>query len=225
MARTFDGVNDDFHVGSDAALDDVTTVSFLCWVNRTTNDEIFVSKGTEWFFGNQASGLMRYSHNWSGVSPGHRMRWTKDVALTTGLHQVGFTLDFSSASNQIIMYEDNVAYTVAGGGLTQNNTPTGTFNTDAADDLMFGSIGGNVPFTGEMSHVVFHNGILTAAQVNEHYNYGGRHDMTVWHPLLDDNVTAPNKGTATAAMVNNGTTAGSLARVERCYGGMMGCGR
>ena len=160
-----------------------------------------------------------------------RSHWTTDgtwvstnaVNSTSAFFHVVVTYSNGATTNDASIYLNRTLETLA----TDTN-PTGTYALDAGDALRLGlSAGGAADFNGLMGWVMYHDAILSAADVNRHYWWGcapgGPSTMKVWHPLWSDSLA--NKGTAVADGAATGTTMASIPRVERMWGSLMGCGR
>jgi hypothetical protein len=221
MAYSFDGANDKITFGSDSSIDAFTQRTIALWllVNDLTVDRTLVAKQgtvTEWLFRVLNSGVMRINHAFSSAYG----EWQSAVAVAAGtLVHVAVTYDNGSTGNDAVFYADGATTSVS-----EIATPSGTANSDAARTLHLGeTAGGTLDLDGLVSALIYDNAIWSAEDINRARWWGTRGgSVKCFYPFLTD---ANNRGTATANGTVTGAVKGSLPRVERNWGAMMGVGR
>lgn len=143
-----------------------------------------------------SAGTLVFGAAWSGTDG----TWTV-TKPANGLHHIVVTYAGAATTDDPVVYIDGASVTV-----TETATPTGTLDSDAAQNLVLGelSAGGTLDYTGTIGWVNYHSAVLDAAAVNRAKWWGRFHGgMVVYHPLVTDKLT--NEGTGTA----NGTATGS----------------
>ncbi|MGH1456141.1 MAG: LamG domain-containing protein [Alphaproteobacteria bacterium] len=174
----FDGSNDIINAGSDASIDDIfagggTIAAWIYPVGWGENSfgrivhKASASNGNNGYIfyvddnaGTTQDETLGFDHGfasgeegWSGPS--------NTITLNQWNH-VAVTYDNSSDSNSPSLYVNGEAITP----LTVNNSGTGVADSDAAQNLFIGNIGGQTrTFDGIMDDVRFYDGELTAAEV------------------------------------------------------------
>lgn len=228
MARDFDGTNDRISFGSDASIDDFVAMTICAWVRAdAAATDVILSKsntgsgeGPSFYFDSDKLRLIRPFSTTDGD-------WNSGAAsLSTGqLKHVAVTYDRGATTNDPVFYIDGVAQTT-----TEATAPVGTADADATQNLVAGETsGGFNDLDGLLGHIVYHDAILTAADINRARWWGsprgGPSTVKIWHPLWTSDLA--NRGSATATGSATGTTMdnANCPRVERMYGSMMGCGR
>lgn len=224
MARDFDGVDDELDVGSDTSIDDFAQRTFSCWIVPdviSTNPVIYEKVGT----GPQgcrmtllSTGALRLDFTWTGANG----EWdTTNNALTTGTrYHITYTYDNGATTNDPVFVVNGNTATI-----TENGTPTLVADTEAAYNLQFGlDFSSTGDFDGRLQNIVYHNTIMTAAEINTARWWGRPFGgLKVYHPLWTNKLT--NEGSATADITAAGTTVvGIVTPVVRPGAAMMGMG-
>ena len=229
MGVVFDGIDDEATFGSDASIDDWTQLSAALWIDLQSSGVSLqiVNKQSAvadegWWLGITSTNQLRFNQYWSD-SGTTRHRITADGTISTGIHQVGVTYDNSSTSNVALIYLDGVAVAT-----TTNTTPTGGAPfADAGFTLRLGMTASGVDdFTGSMASFIYANRILTAGEMNRHYQTGQISPGTdeVWHPLNDNDASQANKGPATAplTLVGSAVMTTALPEAHKFFGAGLG---
>ena len=176
QAMTFNGTTDVVNCGSDSSIDDIFdgggTVSI--WINPSSDGEnnqgrVMIKNYWNIHLDSEDTGKVKLIlyYYFDGNDGG----WSTDTAIipiNTWTHIV-VSYDNDATTNNPIFYINGVPYTVAS-GLTESGTPTGTRNSDAANDLEI-SNGGNA-FDGSISDVMLFSSALTADEVSQLYKAG-----------------------------------------------------
>lgn len=244
MARDFDGTDDRLEIAAHASIDGWREVTYCCWVEfdtlATPNDFArMLDKGHHDISGTGGgndflcdfSGMKRAflkARQW-GTSMGEWAAGTTGLAAGTRYH-LAVVYDGNSTANDPTFYHNGVA-----DSCVEFTTPAGAWTDDAhplligcAGDINgdFGPAGGRVGFlNGAISHVVAHNGLLTAADINRAKWWGRpRGGLSIYHPGVTTKLG--NEGTATADAVESGSPAGRSFPVPAVRPGtaMMGMG-
>lgn len=229
MARDFDGVDDRINFGSDASIDDFVAMTVCAWVRPDggaatdvllTKSTAGGAEGPSFLYSNTKLTLLRPHSTTDGD-------WNSGAAsLPSGaLRHVAVTYDRGATTNDPIFYIDGVAQAT-----TEAVTPVGVPDSDAAIDLIAGELAsGASDLDGLIGHLVYHDAILSAAEINRARFWGsprgGPSTVKMWHPLWTSDLA--NRGTAIANGVATGTAMdnASCPRVERMWGSLMGVGR
>lgn len=215
MARDFDGTNDKGDMGTDTSIDEYVTRTIAFWIRLDTlpfvnpfNKSNGSSNGFDIFI--NGSGIIAITFR-RATTLG---RWLSTTALSTGVfYHIAITYDSALTTNDPILYINGVVDT-----LTEDSTPVGASATDAAQNLLIGKGGdGFDDFDGLLQNVLYHNAILSAAEINQHMWHGRFPGVKVQHLLLTTKVT--NEGSAVADLTFTGTTMASLPKTSR-----PGCG-
>lgn len=224
MARDFDGVDDTVTFGSDASIDDITSITVAAWISwddTATNQPILMKySGGGWYLITGLHSGYLHGHEWSGAAG---VYWySPPSSIAGGLRHIVSSYDRSSTANNATGSIDNASVTMTEDG----GPPSGTATSDAGATLQIGD-GTNVGiawYDGRVQNLCFASGAWTAAQINRHYWYGTcGGSMLVRHPMIT--TKTGNEGTATADATVTGATMASLPRTERMYCATMGCGR
>jgi len=227
MARDYNGVNQSVDFGSDASIDDFALITVCAWAR---GDSAAVVDALV----HKASAV---TNGWLFLRDSTQTRFIRDFTTANGdwsgpvgswpaaqLAHVAVSYDAGSVANDPVFYVDGVVQAV-----TENVAPVGTAVSDAAEPLDSGEIGAGSDLDGLLGHIVYHDAILSDAEINRARWYGsplgGPSSVKVWHPLWTSDLN--NRGTATANGTATGTTMdnASCPRVERCHAAMMGVGR
>lgn len=228
MGRDFDGTNDRLDFGSDASIDDYPAMTMCAWVrpDSAATDDLILGKpgaaagGPNFYCGNTRLRFYRPHATTDGD-------WNSGAgSLPTGaLRHVAVTYDRGSVANDPIFYVDGVAQVT-----TEVAAPVGAVDADAASVLFSGEAGGGFnDLNGLLAHLVYHDAVLSAAEINRARFWGsprgGPSTVKMWHPLWTNDLA--NRGTAVAPGAATGTVMdnASCPRVERMWGSLMGVGR
>lgn len=173
MASDFDGDNDIINYGSNGSIDNVFTGggSQMAWI-RPDN----VGEGSGGTIADKRAGVDEGGFFKLQDESGSDMDLQKQQSFTTAngswvttdreiqanvWNLAGVTYDSSSVANNPVLYVDGVSV-----GITEANTPIGTVDSDAAQDLMIGNrLAGDKTFDGEISFFVQWNVILSANEM------------------------------------------------------------
>jgi len=180
----FNGASGDVTVPADAAINDIFAGggTIECLLNADSdgeNDQGRIVQKVTWFWlmNQESAGAsrLRFGHHFSGNDGDWQ---TTDRVIVNGqTHHVVLTYDNSATTNDPVIYVDGVSV-----GVTEINAPpTGTADSDAANDLHIGNaIAGNVTFDGLIQEVALGRWELTAAEVMDQAQYAlGRFSSTV----------------------------------------------
>jgi len=166
-AAGFDGVDSKIDCGSAANIDGVFGATSGGWLSVYFNansdgesdESDIVSKGDDSTLGwhlevnQESSGFMKLHFNHHFSSTHGEWETTNAVIAINTDYRVDVLYDNGSASNDPTIYINGVAYTV-GNGLTELTTPSGTAQTDAAQNLIIGNIAAQTnTFDGEIDEV------------------------------------------------------------------------
>lgn len=224
MGRNFDGNNDSAVFGSDASIDNFTTLSMSMWVKMNSlalaTQELLGKQNTaaSWALRVRDTGKLTFDFDWTTDG-----KWdnTNTALDTSGFFHIGATYDKSSVSNDPVFFINAVD-----DGTTEVQAPSGiTAGNDASNNLRAGLNSGNgEDLSGILQNLCYANAIWDAAQFNRARWWGDPGGaFAVKHPFFTTKVA--NEGSATADASLGGTSMASLPRVERRWGAMMGCGR
>lgn len=225
MARDFNGSADFIDWGSDASIDDLSPMTISVWLSRDVsggNHPLFAKRGfaNGWILtvDNVTNGL-DFEFNWStarGIWAG-----SSTLSATTRYHIVVSYDKGAAAGTDPTMYVNGAAETI-----TENSTPTGTANSDAAESANSGKDGsfGFAFLDGRIGWLCFDSGVWDAAARNRARWWGRPHGgVKVYHPLVTAKLA--NEGSATANGTATGTAvAGFATPVVRPGAAMMGMG-
>lgn len=225
MARNFDGTDDNVDFGSDASIDAFTAFTVLAWVDCQTpaaNSDFWCTKN---FTGGVNAGWNNSFNTFSNVCDFYRSWTTTDGTWTfpkpaNGVHHMAITYDGAATTNNPAATVDGTSQTV-----TTAITPAGTLVSDAANPLRLGeNANGGQDFQGKVGWFVYHDAILTAAEINRHRWWGRPFGgLKVYHPLITSKLA--NEGSATADGTATGSTMTSMVTpVQRPGSAMMGMG-
>ena len=222
MARDFDGTDDYLDMGSDASIDDFGAVTLACWIRFDTTmtfprilekADLADLNGWLWLKFTGASNTLYFARDFATVDGS----WRGSTSLNNGtIYHIATTHDGTTgvATHYINGVVETLAATV---------TPSGALVADAASVLQAGIQNTLVAeLDGFMAHIIYHNAVLTAADINV-ARWWGRPigGLKVYHPLFTDKLT--NEGSATADATATGTTMLAVALpVVRPGSAMMG---
>lgn len=206
MARDFDGVNDNIGFGSDASIDGFATQTICMWLRHdVATGQNMLLKDTavsNWSFRINSSHLIIFDKDWDGATKG---TWRSTTGIGTTVTHVAVTYDSGSTANDPIFYLNGAVDTTV-----EILTPAGTAVADAAQNLIAGeNAAGSGDYDGAMGCVIYHNAVLTAAEINR-ARWWGRPmgGLQVYHPFFTDKLT--NEGAATANGTATGTTVAAM---------------
>ncbi len=176
----FDATNEYINCGSDSSIDDITTITVEHVINpdtfgennagRVVNKNQNTTEGWDSYIESN-NNRARFFSTWTGDDG----LWSADNAITLGNdHYIATTYDGGSVANDPIIYLNGVSQTV-----TEQDTPTGTLELDAANDLFIGSLTGAIrTFDGVISEVRISDSIRTPGWINATSN-------SLWDTLVE----------------------------------------
>ena len=224
MARDFDGTDDYLNLGSDASVDDFSAITFCCWIQFDTDGNF----NTIFFKTDSAT------EN-SGPQIHRNTFMTKELYIARSYSTSFGEWQTTEVMNNGVRYHAAVTHDGTTGapvfylnGPATPSTltaPVGTLKADAANDIYMGSRPSLISeVDGRMQHVVYHNAVLTAAEINRAMWWGRPFGgLKVYHPLITSKLA--NEGSATADATATGTTTASFATpVQRPGAALMGMG-
>lgn len=228
MPRDFDGSNDNITFGSDASIDDYGAVTISFWFVHDSSPAGFARAAVKadssdlngWTLIPRhqsigAGNVYSFERTYSGATG----RWYVNTSLSAGQRYHG-ALTHDGTTAAAVLYRDGASQTV-----TTHSTASGTLQADAANNLRIGESNGGIgDYDGRMAAFVYHNAVLSAADINR-AKWWGRPigGLKVYHPLWTDKVA--NEGTATADGTVTGATVASFATpTQRPSSAMMGLG-
>lgn len=206
--RDFDGTNDSISSGSDTSIDQFVTKSIAMWVRKDNSGVAWYAVGKDrfaltWGIGNTGGGgdNLTFVHAWSGIDG--EWQFTNNT-MGTGLRHVVITYDGggSAPGNDPVCYFNGTLQST----VSEVTTPTGTLDTDAAQNFRCGETGANgADMDGRIGWLNYFNGTFTADDRNRAQWWGkARGDVQVYYPWVTTKLT--NDGTATATGTATGTT-------------------
>jgi len=214
--RDCDGVADLVDFGSDATIDNFTTMTFAFWMvqnSATANVLLSKDRDTAWEL-RQFGGPARYRHQWTTTAG----MWLGSTTIVVGtLYHVVVTYDGGATTNDAAITVNGTAE-----GITETSTPAGTLTTDDTRSLTLCARGTPGLWTDTtMQNIAYDNAIWTADQANRH-RWWGRigSGVEVVHPLHTTKLA--NEGSAVANGTPTGTTMVGIPRVQRPGLPMMG---
>lgn len=220
-------MNERIAFGSDASIDGFALRTVAMWIQNDASDasfrQLFEKGATSSTFPglilDPSVGDLIWREDFSTAGG----EWQSASSVGTGLTHVAVVYDAGSTANVPVIYVDGVSQTVA-----TNTAPVGTQASDATATLEIGEASnGDNDYDGRIAAWCYDNTLWDAAKVNRHRWWGcapgGPSTVKVWHPFWTSDLN--NRGTATANGTATGTRMASLPRVERCWAGLMGCGR
>jgi hypothetical protein len=182
-AYSFNGTSDKIDIGSESAIDGVFSGggSVVAWINPSSDGEGNFgriidkasgdSAGYRIFVSGESGGFvkLRFLVFFDGVSNGEWVTSSAVVPLTTATH-IAVVYNSDSVSNNPVFYVNGTALTV-GAGLTEDNTPNGTFVSDSGSDLTIGNTADTSrTFDGSIDDVRAYNRALSAAEITALYD-------------------------------------------------------
>jgi hypothetical protein len=169
-SASFNGSTDYIDVGSDSLLDDIWTGggTITGWINSHSigeNTGFYVVKRSSqpsgWHISNKdESGdtcKLRFAVRWDNFG-----QWTttsRDITYNEWIH-IAVSYDNSSTSNNPTIYINGVSVAI-----TTVTAPSGTYVSDASDNLYIGGEAGDFTTDGNISQLGIWQGILTQAQI------------------------------------------------------------
>jgi hypothetical protein len=225
MARNFDGTNDSVNFGSDASVDAFANISFSFWIRRRGglgNAQITLTKSqttASWGLTFNTANKLEFARGMTGTAG----KWIGSTVLNSTSDWVHIGVSYNNAvASDPIFYVNGVAES-----MTETQTPSGSAQSDAANNLLFGeSSGGVQDLNADVQDVCFDNTIWTPQMFVIAMHWGApKRNIKMWQRFLAADLS--NKGTATAAGTATGSTLSTAQcpKVERCWASMMGCGR
>lgn len=202
--RDCDGANDEIEFGSDASIDAFTDRTVCVWVRVDVgNTQVIVTKGAttgDALVVQATTEVARATSDWTTDGD---WRGTADI-VSTAFNHVCYTYNNSATTNDATLYVNGMAES-----LTTDTAPTGSWTSDATQNLQIcESNADTADFDGNVAYLVYHNTILSAADINRARWWGRPFGGTiVYHPLISDKLT--NEGTGTANGGATGTTVAS----------------
>jgi len=168
----FDGADDSVNAGSPALLDDLfigggtlTAWIFPRTLGESDNGRILDKASSTghadgWAFTNRdaANPRIRFARDWS-TNLGEWDSPADSITLNTWQH-VAVTYNEGSDQNDAVIYIDGQSV-----GITENNTPSGSPVTDAAQDFLIGNFSDLRTFDGFIDGVRVYNRELNAAEI------------------------------------------------------------
>ena len=169
-SASFNGTSDYIDAGSDSSVDDIWTGggTFTGWININSAGEnnggmFIVKRGSDsggYISTKDPSGntcKLRLAARWDNWA-----QWTttsRDLTYNEWIH-IAVSYDNGSTSNNPTMYINGVSVDV-----TTVTTPSGTYESNASDDLYIGGEAGAFTTDGFISQVGLWRGELTQAQI------------------------------------------------------------
>lgn len=171
----FDGINDKISCGSDSTINDIFSgggtimgwifpiidggVSGITWIDK-------LETNAGWTIRSVDNTALRFYTYFSGTDGDWRSP-AGSVPLRQWTH-IAITWDSDSLTAPV-MYINGISRTVSA-----TLTPTGTYQSDAANTLQFGTstVAGTLWAKGFLANVGFFNAALNAADVLSHFNLG-----------------------------------------------------
>lgn len=212
MSRNFNGTNQNVSWGSDVSIDDFTAKTVAFYTNIRTGaatTDLIICKAnntgtTGWaLVVNTTTAVLQLTISWSGTDGS----WTVPKPAN-GLHCIQITYAGAATTDNPVILVDGVSQTV-----TTVAVPTGTLDVDNAQSLVAGELtaGGGADYDGTIGWVLYHNAVLSAAELNRHRWWGRPFGgLKVYHPFVTDKLT--NEGSATA----DGTATGATVASDVC---------
>jgi len=178
MAMNFDGTGTKrVSPGSPAVLDNIFTGggTVMAWFTldgfgagsfgKLLSKSLNLTPNDAWFIQAQAGdSQFSFAYGFSTM-PG---QWDTDLTFTADgrLYHIAIAYDNSSVSNDPIIYVDGTSESI-----TENSTPVGTADSDAAQDFLIGNqpVSFNRAFDGNIEDVRLYNRILSAAEIQTIY--------------------------------------------------------
>ncbi len=92
--------------------------------------------------------------------------WSTTNVVSSGLRHFGVTYNYTSASNNPILYVDGASV-----GVTETSTPVGSYQTGTDSIFRLGSVFNGFPsFNGTLLSLCIYNRIMSAAEVADAFN-------------------------------------------------------
>jgi len=168
----FDGSNDYIDCGSDSSVDDIWTGggTLTGWINVNSvgegaNGMPVVKRGSDsgWYIatigasGNTCQfGLVVRWDNWA-----FWRTTSTDIIFNEWIH-IAVSYDNSSTSNNPTIYINGVSVAV-----TEVTSPSGTYESDASDNLNIGGEAGSFTTDGAISSIALHQTVLDAQTISQ----------------------------------------------------------
>ncbi len=161
---SFDGSDDYVQVLSSASIDNLSKRTVSMWIKPFSLSVVphLLNKGQIWYQRVNASGTVSVYEGFSGV-PGLWTSSTSVVPLNQWTHIV-VTYDRGSIANVPILYVNGSPV-----ALTTNFTPTGSHQSESANNLIIGS-SLSAFLDGVLDDVRIYSRILSAAEITALYN-------------------------------------------------------
>jgi len=184
LALDFDGVDDGVNAGSDTSIDNIFIGggTITAWIMPRTIGEgnfgrivdksssTLSADGYGLLLKDSVNPLLRFGRGWTGAMGG----WdtpTDSIVLNAWQHVV-VTYDEALAGNNPLMYINGVSQTV-----NTTDTPSGSPQSDAAQNLFIGNFSDTRTFDGLIDDVRLYNHVLTAKEVALIFNQSTRWDL------------------------------------------------
>ena len=174
----FNTTQDDIDCGSGATIDNIFSGggSVSLWFNirsksvESDDGGMLVKKGPWEVFSrddvSSTSCTIKFGYNFSSNDGDWRLP-ASSIVYGNWYH-LAITYDNGATANNPTIYLNGVAYTVGGTpALTESTAPTGSFDTDAGDNLFIGNMSatGTKTTDGKIADVRLYDDVLTAAEV------------------------------------------------------------
>lgn len=214
MSRRFDGSDDYINCGDNAAIQNLTAVSYSGWFYLdafTTadgmriagkRDSVNVVNGV----GNNAESIQFFAF-WSG-DDGNWNTPANSVSIGVWTH-VAVTYAGSATTDDPLIYLDGVSQTI-----TKISSPTGSQEGDSGNDFDIGNNAtpGVRPFDGSIAEIAYYNRVITAQEVailaSRHSPLFVPNGLVLYLPLIgktspEINIMGTGNGTITGAVVDD----------------------
>lgn len=174
MAYLIDANGEELRVGSPAVLDNIDTITLICWVYLTATDSTFrriISKGyadsgttfTGWGLTHGISGgdQIDFAYGWEDADGA----WQSSNPPQATWFNLAITYDAGSTANNPLIYFNAVSQSV-----NETNAPGGVGKDDSPNPIIIGNIEhGSVdsqrPLNGRIAEVCIHNVILAPNEI------------------------------------------------------------
>ncbi len=161
-------VNQVVDFGAQSAVQLIQSKTIMFWIDldTTTDGDFFGLSATD--YANEVwdsyieSAKIKFFANFSTTNG----IWQTNSSISTGRHHVAITYNYSSTSNDPIIYIDGVSVSIS-----ESSTPVGSYMTGTTNTFKIGAPTVlTYPFDGRMNNALVYNRILTAAEIADAYS-------------------------------------------------------
>lgn len=171
-ATTFDGSNDSATVGQDASINNLSTLTYMAWTNRSGDGGGALGRIIDKRNANSNGGAFLYNNQPTNGYAFEAARWQTSDSLwtmprpSTGVWaHVAVTYDHSSTANNAAMFLDSASQSVSKSG-----TPSGSLASETETLVIGNSAAGTRGWNGLLDDVQVHSAVRSAAWIATEYN-------------------------------------------------------